>query len=60
VLAGQHRADRDAEHADQWMPSATPMAGVGDLGEVAEQTPALIGCQHTGRSQPTGNRSNGR
>jgi len=26
-------------------PSATPVAGVGDLGQVAEQTTALVGCQ---------------
>jgi hypothetical protein len=42
------------------MPSATPVAGVGDLSEVAEQVTALVGGQHTGRSQPIGNRSNGR
>jgi hypothetical protein len=30
--AGKHRADRDAEHADQRVPSAAPAAGVGDVG----------------------------
>jgi hypothetical protein len=57
--AGQHRADRDAEHADQ-LPSATPVAGVGDLGEVAEQVTALVGGQRSGRSQPLGNHRNER
>jgi hypothetical protein len=57
--AGQHRADCDAEHADQWMSSAAPVAGVGDLGEVAEQVTALVGCQRGGRSQPLGSRRNG-
>jgi hypothetical protein len=57
--AGQHRADRDGEHADQ-LPSATPVAGVGDLGEGAEQVTALVGGQRSGRSQPLGNRKNGR
>jgi hypothetical protein len=52
--AGQHRADRDAEHADQWMPSATPVAGVGDLSEVAEQVTALVGGQHTGAEPADG------
>jgi hypothetical protein len=56
---GQHRADRDAEHADQWMPSATPVAGIGDLGEVAEQVTALVGGQRGGWSQPLGNRRDG-
>jgi hypothetical protein len=58
--AGQHRADRDAEHADQCMPPATPVAGVGDLGEVAEQVTALVGDPRSGRSQPIGDRRNGR
>ena len=57
--AGQHRADRDAEHTDQRGPSATPVAGVGDLGQVAEQTTALVGCQRRRRSQSVGSRSNG-
>jgi hypothetical protein len=34
-------------------------AGAGDLGEIAEETTALVGCQRGGRSQPIGNRSNG-
>jgi hypothetical protein len=34
--------------------------GVADLGEVAEQVTALVGCQRDGRSQPLGNRRNGR
>jgi hypothetical protein len=28
--------------------SPTPVAGIGDLGEVAEQTTALVGSQHGG------------
>ena len=50
--ADQHRADRDAEHADQWMPSASPVAGVGDLGEGVEQAAALVGGQRGGCGQP--------
>jgi hypothetical protein len=42
------------------VPSATSLAGVGDLGEVAEQVTALVGCQRGGRGQPLGNRRNGR
>jgi hypothetical protein len=57
--AGQHRADRDAEQADQSMPSATSLAGVGDLGEVAKQVTALVGDQRSRRSQPLGSRRNG-
>jgi hypothetical protein len=34
--------------------------GVDDLGEVVEQVTALVGCQRGGRSQPLGNRGNGR
>jgi hypothetical protein len=56
--AGQYRADRDAEHSDQWMASATPVAGVGDLGEVAEQVTVLVGGQRNGWSQPIGNHRN--
>jgi hypothetical protein len=41
------------------VPSATPLAGVGDLGEAAEQTTALVGCQRRRRSQPMGGRRNG-
>jgi hypothetical protein len=41
------------------MPPATPVTRVGDLSEVAEQVTALVGGQHTGRSQPMGNRRNG-
>jgi hypothetical protein len=57
--AGQYRADRDTEHADQWMPSATPVAEVGDLGEAAEQLTALVGRQWSWRSRPLGSRGNG-
>jgi hypothetical protein len=52
--AGQHRADRDAEHADQRVPSAAPVAGVGDVGEVIEQAAALVRCQRGGRGQMGG------
>ncbi len=58
--AGQHRGDRDGQHRAQRMSSATPVAGVGNLGEVVEQTTALVGCQRSGRGQPMGNRRNGR
>jgi hypothetical protein len=58
--AGQHRADRDAEHADQRMPSAAPMSGIGDVGEVGQQAAALVGCQHGGRSRMDGHRDRGR
>jgi hypothetical protein len=57
--AGQHRTDRDAEHADQRVPSAAPVAGVGDVGEVVEQAAALAGCQHGGRGQALGSRRDG-
>jgi hypothetical protein len=57
--AGQHRGHRHGQHRDQRVPSAPPVAGVGDLGEVAEQTTALVGCQRGGRDQPLGNRRNG-
>jgi hypothetical protein len=39
------------------MPSATPLSGVGELGEIAEQAAALVGCQRGGRpaaGQPPG------
>jgi hypothetical protein len=49
--AGQHRADRDAEHADQRVSSAAPMSGVGNVGEVVEQAVALVGCQRGGRGR---------
>jgi hypothetical protein len=58
--AGQHGGDRDGQHGGQCMPSAAPMPGVGDLGEVAEQVTALVGRQRGGRSQPLGSRGNGR
>jgi hypothetical protein len=57
--AGQHRGDRDAEHDDQRMPSAAPLAGVGDLGEVVQQAAALARCQRGGRGQPLGDRRDG-
>jgi hypothetical protein len=41
------------------MPSASPMPGVGDLGEVVEQVAALVRRQRSGRSQPLGSRRNG-
>jgi hypothetical protein len=36
------------------------MAWVSELGEVVEQTTALVGCQRGGHSQPMGNSRNGR
>ena len=36
------------------MPSAPPLAGVGELGEVLEQAAALVGCQRGGRARPLG------
>jgi hypothetical protein len=56
--AGQHRADRDAEHADQRGPSAASMSWVGDAGKVVEQAAALVGCQHGERGR-MGARGNG-
>jgi hypothetical protein len=56
--AGQHRADRDAEHADQRVPAAAPMSWVGDAGKVVEQAAALVGCQHGERGR-MGARGNG-
>ena len=58
--AGQHRTDCDAEHADQQVPSAAPLAGVGELGEVLEQAAALVGCQRGGRARPLGGGGDGR
>jgi hypothetical protein len=40
-------------------PSTTPVAWVGDLGEVAEQVTALVGCQCGGRVQPLGSDRDG-
>jgi hypothetical protein len=57
--AGQHRGDRDGQHRAQRMPSATPLAGVSELGEVAEQVTALVGCQRGGWGQPLGGRGDG-
>jgi hypothetical protein len=52
--AGQHRADRDAEHADQRVPSAASLAGVGELGEVLEQAAALVAGQRGGCGRMSG------
>jgi hypothetical protein len=57
--AGQHGGDRDGQHRAQRVPSATPVAGVGDLGEAVEQAAALVGRKRGGRSQPLSNRGNG-
>jgi hypothetical protein len=46
--AGQHRGDRDAEHADQPVSSATPLSGVGEVGEGVEQAAALVARQRGG------------
>jgi hypothetical protein len=48
---GQHRADRDAEHAHQRVSSAAPMSGVSDGGKVVEQAAALVRCQGGGRGR---------
>jgi hypothetical protein len=40
--AGQHGAHRHGQHHDQSMPSATPVAWVGDLRQVVEQVTALV------------------
>jgi hypothetical protein len=50
--AGHHRGDRHGQHRAERVPSATPVAWVGDLGEVVEQTTALVGRQRGGRGQP--------
>jgi hypothetical protein len=42
--AGEHGGDGDGQHRAQRVPSAAPLAWVGDLGEVAEQVTALGGC----------------
>jgi hypothetical protein len=46
--AGQHRADRDAEHHSQRVPSAASLAGVDELGEVLKQAAALVAGQRGG------------
>jgi hypothetical protein len=56
--AGQHRADRDAEHADQRVPPAAPMSWVGDVGKVVQQAAALVGCEHGERGR-VGDRGSG-
>jgi PHP family Zn ribbon phosphoesterase len=33
------------------VPSAAPLAGVGELGKVVKQAAALVGCQRDGRVQ---------
>ena len=57
--AGQYGGDRDGQHRAQRVPSAAPVAWVGQLGEGVEQAMALVGCQRGGRGQPLGNRCNG-
>jgi hypothetical protein len=42
------------------VPSATPVPGVGDLGEGVDQVTALVRCQRGRRGQPLSNRRNGR
>jgi len=56
--AGQHRSYGHGQHRAQWMPSAAPVPGVGNLGEAAQQVTTLVGCQRGGRVQPQGNRGN--
>jgi len=54
--AGQHRGDRDAEHAGQRMPAAAVVAWVGALGEVVERAAALRAGQRGGRGRMSGGR----
>jgi hypothetical protein len=51
---GQYRGDRDGQHRAECVPSATAVAWVGDLGEVAEQATALVGYEHARGVQPLG------
>jgi hypothetical protein len=53
------RSDRDGQHRGQRVPSAAPVAWVGDLGEVVEQVTVLVGRQHGGSVQPLGDSGNG-
>jgi hypothetical protein len=55
--AGQHRGYGHGQHRGQRVPSAASVAWVGDLGEVAEQVTALLGCQGGRPSQPMGGRN---
>jgi hypothetical protein len=57
--SGEHGDDRDAQHRSQGVPSAASVAWVGELGEVVEQTTALVGCQRGGRGQPMSNSGDG-
>jgi hypothetical protein len=56
--AGQHGSHRDGQHRAQRMPSATPMPWIGDLGEVVQQAPVLLGRQGGWHIQPMGNARN--
>jgi hypothetical protein len=50
--AGQHGGDRDRQHGGQRMPSAAPLPGVGNVGEVLKKAAALVGCQRNRGVQP--------
>jgi hypothetical protein len=54
------RVAAHSERADQQVPSAASLAGVGELGEVLEQVAALVGCQRGGRARPLGGGGDGR
>jgi hypothetical protein len=56
---GQHCGHRHGQHRGQGVASAAPVAGVGDLGEVAEQVTVLLGCQCRGCGEPVGSNRNG-
>ena len=50
--------DRNGQDRTERVPSATPVAGVGELGEVVGQAAALVGCQRSGHGR-VGDRGNG-
>ena len=50
--AGQHGGDRDRQHGGQRMPSAAPLPGVGNVGEVLKKAAALVGGQRNRGVQP--------
>jgi hypothetical protein len=59
-LAPASTAHRDAERADQWMPSAAPLPGVGHTSEIVEQAAALVRLQAPGWVPMTGDSGDGR
>jgi hypothetical protein len=52
--AGQHRAGRHGQHHAQWVPSAAPLSGVGELSEVLEQAAVLVAHQRGRRGRRDG------